>query len=511
MPPQMIPFLLLCGLMRIPSLVSAGNVALTPEAYADSLSVDAIMAHLKEFQSYADVSGKTRAHGFPGYTASADYVYKIAQYSGLTVQRQGIMNPIGKIQVGTLFIDGVTLAAPDVTVGYYTNTTGPEGFTTELVAIPGYGCTEADFADTANKAVLVKAGQCDPLAKSLNAVLSSALAVIVYDETPLPPTSGAGVFANPPGRKPYPIVFSASYDVGQTLLEKIASQPGVSVTSNVEMHVEDVSSDNVIAQTTWGNPDKVIMVGAHLDSVPAGPGINDNGSGSATLAELIKQLVQFSGATHALRFAWWSTEEPGLLGSDFYVQQLTEAERAKIVAYINIDMSASPNYILGIQDSDNSGGKRPDFVDPPPVGSNAIEKLLQGVYESMNMNYAGFAIALNSDHTAFMNGGIPTCGLETGAGGLKTDLEVELFGGVAGEPYDHCYHRSCDRIDNIAQDALIINARAIARALATLANDISAIEAEQAQAAMNGGETAAFTAGFMGAAHPMSDLGRHEH
>ncbi|KAJ7131547.1 hypothetical protein C8R43DRAFT_1207583 [Mycena crocata] len=477
------------------------------------MSVEAIMSHLKAFQGHADASGNTRTHGSPGYTASADYVYKIAQESGLNVQRQGVASPVGTITVGTLSIDGVTLAAPNVSVGYFTNTTEPGGLTTELVAIPGYGCEEAEFADTANKTVLVKAGQCEESDKTFNALVSGTMAVIIYDETPLPPTPGAGVFAEPPGAISVPVVFFASYDVGQTLLKKIAAQT-VSVTSNVQIQVENTPSDNVIAQTTWGNPDKVIMIGAHLDSVPAGPGINDNGSGSATLLELVQQLVQFSDATHSLRFGWWSSEEKGLLGSKFYVEQLTQAERDKIVAYINIDMSASPNYILAIQDNDNSGGQRPPWIPAPPVGSNAIEELLQGVYESMSMNYTGFSIAQNSDHASFMadiysSTGIPMGALETGAAARKTELEAELFGGIAGNRYDDCYHSSCDNINNIAKDALIINARAVARTLAILANDISVIEAEQAQAqaATASGKKIAFT----GASHPMSDLGRHAH
>ncbi|KAJ6562767.1 hypothetical protein DFH09DRAFT_489486 [Mycena vulgaris] len=120
----------------------------------------------------------------------------------------------------------------------------------------------------------------------------------------------------------------------------------------MQIDIED-RPNNVIVQTRWGNSDKVIMLGAHLDSVPAEPGINDNG------VQLVTQLTQFSAAKYAIRFAWWSSEELGRLGSQYYVEQLPQSERDKITAYINIDMSASPNYILAIQDNDNSGGQRP--------------------------------------------------------------------------------------------------------------------------------------------------------
>ncbi|KAK7052510.1 peptide hydrolase [Favolaschia claudopus] len=490
----------------LPALVVCDGrlLELTPEAYADSMSVDAILGHLKAFQKYADTSANTRTHGSPGYNASADYVYGIAANAGLDVQRQGVESPVGFIRRGTLSVEGITFQAPNVTVDFFTSSTAPEGLTTDLVSIPGYGCSQDEFANVANKTVLLKSGECATAEKTFNALISSVPAVIIYDETPIPAVPGAGVFATASQNIAVPVVLLARYDVGQILLTKIASQ-SLTATVNVQVDIRNVSSDNIIAQTKWGDQDKVIMIGAHLDSVAQGPGINDNGSGSATLAELVQQLAQFEAAKYALRFGWWSSEELGLLGSAYYVDQLTQSERDRIVGYINIDMSASPNYILAVQDNDNSGGGRPPWIPAPPVGSNAIEKILQDVFLSMGSNFTGFDIAMNSDHASFMANGIPMGALETGAGGPKTELEAELFGGVVGQNYDSCYHSLCDDINNLSHEALIINARAVARALATLANDISTIEAEQAQAS-SGAKVQ-----FKGASHPMSDLGRHAH
>ena len=72
---------------------------------------------------------------------------------------------------------------------------------------------------------------------------------------------------------------------------------------------------NVIAETPGGNPDKVVLVGSHLDSVPEGPGINDNGTGSAFNLELALQLAKMAAPANKVRFAWWGAEEEGLLGS----------------------------------------------------------------------------------------------------------------------------------------------------------------------------------------------------
>ncbi|KAJ6562768.1 hypothetical protein DFH09DRAFT_489505 [Mycena vulgaris] len=143
------------------------------------MSVDAIVTHLKAFQTHADTSGNTRAHGSPGYTASADYVFGIASDAGLDVHCQGIVSPFGIVRAATLSVDGVTFAAPNVTAGYYTNTTVPEGLISELVAIPGYGCAQDEFVSTANKNVLLKAGQCEVSDKSFNALVSFANAIII--------------------------------------------------------------------------------------------------------------------------------------------------------------------------------------------------------------------------------------------------------------------------------------------------------------------------------------------
>ncbi|KAJ7203452.1 hypothetical protein C8J57DRAFT_1407970 [Mycena rebaudengoi] len=490
------------------TLVSAEEVTLTPEAYAATLSVDSILGHLREFQKFANASANTRMHGSSGYTDSADYVYGVAQEAGLDVQRQGVALAVGFVTTGTLTVDGVIYPAPNVTVDFFTNTTDTGGFTSVLTSLAGDGCLQQEWSDFKGMAVMVKAGgQCDKTEKTFNALVSHVGMVIIYDETPKPPVPGAGIFAYAPGSETetsisVPVVFNMDYYTAQALLQKMGAGP-VTSTATVIIDARDVKSDNIIAQTKWGDQSKIIMIGSHLDSVNAGPGINDNGSGSATLLELVKQLPKFSAGKYSLRFGWWMAEERGVIGSTYYVKQLSQQERDKIVAYINLDMTASPNYILGVQDNDNSGGGRPPWIPVPPLGSNAVERILQDAFKSMALNCTGFAVESNSDHAPFIDAGIVAGGLATGASGRKTELEAQMFGGVVGQRYDDCYHAACDTIDNLSHEALIQNGRAIARALANLANDISAIEEEKAHPASS--------AKFRTKPDVLSDLGKHPH
>ncbi|KAJ7209459.1 hypothetical protein C8J57DRAFT_1401876 [Mycena rebaudengoi] len=464
------------------TLVSAEEVALTPEAYAATLSVDSILGHLREFQKFASASANTRMHGSSGYTDSADYVYGVAQEAGLDVQRQGSCSCR---RTGTLTVDGVIYPAPNVTVDFYTNKTDIGGLTSVLTTLSGDGCSQEEWTGVNGMAVLVKAGgKCDKNKKTSNALVSDVGMVIIYDEIPKPPVPGAGMFAYvPDGSEPsiaIPVVFNMEYYTAQTLLQKIGAGP-VTVTASVIIDARDVKNDNIIAQTKWGDPNKacrIIMIGSHLDS-----------SGSATLLELVKQLSKFSAGKYSLRFGWWMAEERGLIGSTYYVKQLSQQERDKVVAYINLDMTASPNYIIGVQDNDNSGGGR------PPI--------LQDAFKSMALNCTGFAVDSDSDHAPFIDAGIAVGGLATGANERKTELEAQMFGGVAGQRYDDCYHAACDTIDNLSHEALIQNGRAMARALANLANDISAIEEEKAHPASS--------AKFRIKPDVLSDLGKHSH
>ncbi|WP_432188897.1 M28 family metallopeptidase [Streptomyces sp. Tue6028] len=212
---------------------------------------------------------------------------------------------------------------------------------------------------------------------------------------------------------------------------------------------------NLIADWPGGDSNQVVMAGSHLDSVTAGPGINDNGSGSAAVLEtaLAVSRAQYKPTKH-LRFAWWGAEELGMVGSRYYVNNLSSANRSKISGYLNFDMIGSPNPGYFVYDDDP-----------------AIEKALKDYF-------TGLGIATEpetegdgrSDHAPFKNADIPVGGLFSGADYVKTTAQAAKWGGTAGQPFDRCYHSSCDTTSNINDTALDRNGDALAHAVWTLSS-----------------------------------------
>ena len=187
------------------------------------------------------------------------------------------------------------------------------------------------------------------------------------------------------------------------------------------------------------------MAGAHLDSVEAGPGINDNGSGSSALLDLALKMSKVDNQ-NTLRFAWWAGEEQGLVGSADYVAGLPQAERERIASYLNFDMIGSPNFIYGVYDADESSFPAPAGV-PIPDGSIALEDLFEIYFTWQGIPYEDSEFSGRSDYQAFIQNGIPASGLFTGAEVPKTEEQETIWEGVAGEAYDPCYHQACDSLD----------------------------------------------------------------
>ncbi|GAA3750378.1 hypothetical protein GCM10022225_38300 [Plantactinospora mayteni] len=224
---------------------------------------------------------------------------------------------------------------------------------------------------------------------------------------------------------------------------------------------------NLVADWPGGDPDDVLMTGAHLDSVTAGPGINDNGSGSAAILEVALAVARTGLAPEKhLRFAWWGAEELGLRGSQYYVDNLPAAERARIGGYLNFDMVGSPNAGYFVYDGDNSDGVG---SGPGPAGSAQIEQTIQAYFGSIGVPTRGTDFDGRSDYGPFIRVGIPAGGTFTGAEGIKSSSQATLWGGTAGSAFDPCYHRACDTTSNINDTALDRNADAVAYTVWTLA------------------------------------------
>ena len=213
------------------------------------------------------------------------------------------------------------------------------------------------------------------------------------------------------------------------------------------------------------------MVGAHLDSVNEGPGIQDNGSGSAAILETALQMAKVK-PRNKVRFAWWGAEESGLVGSTYYVNNLSQEELDAVTLYLNFDMIGSPNYVFHVYDGDDSDGVG---AGPGPDGSAQIEELFESFYTTAGEPFKGTDFSGRSDYGPFIAVGIPAGGLFTGAEGIKTPEEAALWGGTAGEQYDPCYHLACDTFDNVSLYALDVNADAVAYATLQYAMNTEAI------------------------------------
>ena len=216
---------------------------------------------------------------------------------------------------------------------------------------------------------------------------------------------------------------------------------------------------DLIADWPGGDTNNILMSGSHLDSVTAGPGINDNGTGSSGLLEIALTVAaqNFHPDRH-LRFGWWGAEELGLVGSTFYVNSLTTAQKAQIKSYLNFDMIASPNPGYFVYDSAGQ-----------PAGSINLQRALEAHFVALGVPTETISVGGRSDHAAFARAGIPTGGLFTGAEVLKTAAQAQKWGGTSGVAFDRCYHRSCDTISNLNLTALDRMEDSIAEAIWNLA------------------------------------------
>ena len=225
------------------------------------------------------------------------------------------------------------------------------------------------------------------------------------------------------------------------------------------------------ADTPGGRDARVVVVGAHLDSVPEGPGIQDNGSGSAAILEAALQMDALEiNPRNKVRFAWWGAEESGLVGLQFYVDNLSKREIKNISVNLNFDMIGSPNFVRFVYDGDGS-----DTGTAGPNGSKNVEQFFFGYFASKALPTEATAFDGRSDYGPFIAVGVPADGLFTGAEGIKTEEQAAIYDGTADNQYDPCYHLACDTFANISETVLDENSDAVAHAVLTFAQTTSAV------------------------------------
>ena len=471
-------------LVAVPAATPAPGV--DSSALRNAVTVNAIKAHEAKFQQFANAS--TTAFGFPtrvdgsvGFTKSVDYVASKMRSYGYSVTLQDftfdrfVLNSSAFQQVSptaTTYTEGTDYEVMEYSgAGDVTAPVAAAGGI--VIPSPGgvtSGCASADFNGfPAGSIALIQRGTCTFREKADNAKTAGAVGVIIFNEGNSADRTGLinGTLGAPQFSLP---TIDTTFALGQQLFE--ASKKGLTVRIAVDASALTTLSQNVIADSPTGRADRTVVVGAHLDSVTDGPGINDNGSGSASILEVAKQMSAL-GTTNVnkVRFAFWGGEEFGLLGSEYYVSHLPKAELKNIALNLNFDMVASPNFVRFVYDGDGSG-----TGTKGPTGSGNIEQVFTSYFASLNLATDPTAFDGRSDYGPFIDRGIPAGGLFTGAEGIKTAAQAVTYGGTAGQPYDSCYHQACDSYpSNLNLTALDQMSDAIAHSVLTFALTSSSV------------------------------------
>jgi Zn-dependent M28 family amino/carboxypeptidase len=460
-----------------------------------------IRSHLKQLQLIADKAGNngTRATATQGHEDSVAYVKKqLATAGGYwrvseqpfsasifeelalpTLSSTPAASPAWVANTDFATMDasgsGAASGAPLVSIDFAEPTT--------TASTSNAGCEAADFpASLTGKVALIQRGTCDFGLKAKNAQDRGALGVVIFNEGTIGAPDRQGLINGTIGGYGVTIpTLEATYAAGRFLNDAYAQgkNPTVSMSATTQNRV--LVTRNVVAETTTGRTDRTVISGAHLDSVPEGPGINDDGSGSATQIETALQMAKLGiKPVNQVRFLWFSGEEQGLFGSTYYADQLTKTQRSNTSAMLDFDMLASPNYALQIYDGDGS-----EFGVAGPGGSGTVESVFQKFYDARGLYTERIAFDGRSDYDEFTKVGIPAGGIAAGAEVHKTPFEQSKWGGTVSDTlagqFDPCYHLACDSYpvnghpDNINNTALDINSDAVAHAVLTFAQTTSSV------------------------------------
>ena len=475
----------------------------TAAKLVECVQTNDLMAHLQKLQDIANANpgpdGKaSRNSGEPGYKASVDYVadvmtkagydvkiqtYKFDYYAYTGVPKLSETAPAHDYVLGTDWDPGQTLGTATASIQPAGGIVIPPAPTSSSTS----GCTAADFGPSmAGHIALIQRGGCNFGVKVLNAKAAGAVGVVIFNEGNPGRTglaSGSMVDANGNSFIPdIPVAFT-TFAIGQDLYNRATTGPAPTLTLSVPAIVKPNSDDyNVIAESKGGDKNHVLVVDAHLDAI-YGAGILDNGTGSAAILDIAQKMKNVNPLSK-LRFIWFGGEELGLLGSQYYVNNLTSSQASHIGYDLDADVFGTPNYIIGILDP-----AAPDFFSRqvPETFPNRVYKPSQ-VSRDQSVAFfdqAGYHHELLSpngtDAINFNRIGVPASGLLTGQDCCKTPDEVKLFGGQLGNyegnlgTFDGgCVDnpfRWCDNIDNVDPANMTLMSKAFANTVVRMAFD----------------------------------------
>lgn len=430
------------------------------------VTTDSMMADLTKLQDIANANKGTRAVGTPGFEASVDFVVSVLKSRGFDVTTQEFQARTYKPGQINLAVGGAPVDARPLEYSIGTPTDGLSG---PLVAAPADetpGCVPADYDGLPVKGavVLVDRGSCPFAVKEAVAAGRGAIAMIVANNVD-EPVMGATLGEDTDVKIP---------SIGITKADgaRLRGAPA-RVTLKLDTTITTAKARNVIAQTKTGSTSDVVVVGAHLDSVPEGPGINDNGSGVAAVLETAVQLGASPNVKNAVRFAFWGAEEMGTIGSAKYIKSLNLEQLKDIALYLNFDMLGSPNPGYFTYDGDQSiAPRKGDAAVRVNEGAAGIERTLVAYLKGEGKAAQDTPYDGRSDYDAFIAAGIPAGGLFSGAEENKTVEQQKLWGGTANAPFDPNYHKPTDTLDHIDRTSLGIQGGGVAYSVGLYAQDL---------------------------------------
>jgi hypothetical protein len=413
--------------------LAAALVAAAPARAQDAIPEPDLRRHLEALDRIARENGGNRAAGTPGEAATAAYAADQLAAAGWTVTRPDVAFPyFGERSPPVL---GAYRHRTDFATLRYSGS----GDVRARVRALGSGCRRREYRRfPRGRIAILAAFGCTYRRAARLAQRAGARAVVIVDFTTRPPIPGT--LSGPGLRVP---VLTARLPVAR----RLARRGRLPLRVRVDAFVERRVTQNVVAELPGTEGRRIVMAGGHMDSVPEGAGINDNGSGVAALIEAGRRLAARPRARLTLRLAFWTAEEPGLYGSRAYVRGLPRDERRRLAAYVNLDMVGSPNGVPEVYRGDRRI-------------ASALRRHLPGA--------GGVPIDAGSDHEPFVRAGIPVGGIYTGSLEPKTRAQARRWGGVAGRERDPCYHRPCDGLDNVDLRLLALTASAATNALGDL-------------------------------------------
>ena len=476
---------LAAALVQAPDAFAASGI--TPndskaKKFVSAISVDDITHHQIALQQIASLNGDTREVFSTGYQESLDYVVSTLKAAGYTPQVNMFNFPVwSESQPPVLnmvtptpktYVPGDAEDSDLPTADFITMANSPTKVLTNAPVFPvggivdpptggsASGCVDTDYAGVSGKVALVQRGTCPFVTKWSLAQAAGATGVIIYNEGNTPARQNPIFVDNQPDPPATIAAVISSYTLGNELLQAYKQGKNPTVDFKVYGTFTDRFLPQVIAETSDGDPNHVVVVGAHLDSVPDGPGINDDGSGTATLLAQAEELADgHHKLRNKIRFAWWGAEENGLVGSTYYAHNLSQAEVDKIDVMLDYDMLSSPNYVRFVYDGD---GNAEEGNPAGPEGSGKVEQVFDDWFDAQGLASERVPFDGRSDYVGFTDRGIPAGGVFAGAEGEKTAEEEAVYGGAAGSWYDPCYHQLCDNLITVLTGVPPLDAEGLA-------------------------------------------------